>query len=214
MATKLSTGNKETIFLNIYRPPSSKISTFLDEFQNLLEIFVPSPSELIISGDFSIHVDSDLTTHKFLASLIISISLSTATLQLTMMVIPLIFSSHHPALLLSLHFSQHESYQSDHKSFTFKFFPHIRPTTERTTIQYRSYNTIDVDNFKSDILASPLYTKPASNASDIADQFYSNLRSILDIHAPIKTKTVVQRPHTPWINLFNLLTESFILVSK
>ena len=43
MATKLSTGNKETIFLNIYRPPSSKMSTFLDEFQNLLEIFVPSP---------------------------------------------------------------------------------------------------------------------------------------------------------------------------
>ena len=28
MATKLSTGNKETIFLNIYRPPSSKISFF------------------------------------------------------------------------------------------------------------------------------------------------------------------------------------------
>ena len=66
MATKLSTGNKETIFLNIHRPPSSKISTFLQEFQNLLEIFVPSPSELIISGDFNIHADSDLTTsHNF-----------------------------------------------------------------------------------------------------------------------------------------------------
>ena len=59
MATKLSTGNKETIFFNNYRPSSSKISTFLDEFQNLLEIFVPSPSELIISGDFNIHADSD-----------------------------------------------------------------------------------------------------------------------------------------------------------
>ena len=65
MDTKLSTGNKETIFLNIYRPSSSKISTFLDEFQNLLEIFVPSPSDLIISGDFNIHADYDLTTsHK------------------------------------------------------------------------------------------------------------------------------------------------------
>ena len=59
---------------------------------------------------------------------------------------------------------------------------------------------LHADNFKSDILASPLYTKPASNASDLADQFSSTLRSILDIHAPIKTKTVVQRPHTPWIN--------------
>ena len=71
MVTKLSNGNKETIFLNIYRPPSSKISTFHQEFQNLLEIFVPSPSELIISGDFNIHADSDLTIPLtiFLASL-------------------------------------------------------------------------------------------------------------------------------------------------
>ena len=62
MTTKLSSGNKETIFLNIYRPPSSKISTFFYEFQNLLEFFVPLPSELIITGDFNIHTDSDLTT--------------------------------------------------------------------------------------------------------------------------------------------------------
>ena len=67
-------------------------------------------------------------------------------------------------------------------------------------IQYRSYKTIDVDNFKNDILTSPLYTNPASNASDLADQLSSTLKSILDIHAPIKSKTVVQRPHTPWIN--------------
>ena len=66
MTSKLTSGNKETIFLNIYRPPSSKISTFFDEFQNLLEFFVPLPSELIITGDFNIHTDSDLTTpNKF-----------------------------------------------------------------------------------------------------------------------------------------------------
>ena len=165
MATKLSTGNKETIFLNIYRPPSSKISTFLQEFQNLLEIFVPSPSELIISGDFNIHADSDLTTSHNFSGILDNFHLTQ----------PINFPTHDDGHTLDLlitrssstvitHLSQHESYQSDHKSFTFKFFPHIRPTTERTTIQYRSYNTIDVDNFKNDILASPLYTKPASNA--------------------------------------------------
>ena len=59
MTTKLTSGNKETIFLNIYRP-SSKISTFFDEFQKLLEFFVPSPFEVIITGDLNIHTDSDL----------------------------------------------------------------------------------------------------------------------------------------------------------
>ena len=59
MTTKLTSGNNETIFLNIYRPPSSKISTFFDEFQNF-EFFFPSPSEVIITGD--IHTNSDLSS--------------------------------------------------------------------------------------------------------------------------------------------------------
>ena len=37
MSTKLLTGNKETIFLNIYRPPSSKMSTFLKNFKIYLK---------------------------------------------------------------------------------------------------------------------------------------------------------------------------------
>ena len=158
-------------------------------------------SSSVDSGDFNIHADSDLTTsHNFSGIL--------DNFHLTQHInFPTHDDGHTLDLLITrssstviTHLSQHESCQSDHKSFTFKFFPHIRPTTERTTIQYRFYNTIDVDNFKNDILASLLYTKPASNASDLADQFSSTLRSILDIHAPIKTKTVVQRPHTPWID--------------
>ena len=80
-----------------------------------------------------------------------------------------------------------------------KFFSHIRPTTQRSVIHYRSFKTIDIDNFKSDILSSPLYTNPASNSSDLSEQLSSTLNSILDIHAPLKS-IVVLRPHTPWIN--------------
>ena len=46
-----------------------------------------------------------------------------------------------------------------------------------------------------------LFTQnPASNSSDLSEQLSSTLNSILDIHAPLKSKTVVLRPHTPWIN--------------
>ena len=95
------------------------------------------------------------------------------------------------------HLSHHESYQSDHKSFTFKFFSHIRLTTQRSVIHYRSFKTIDIDNFKSDILSYPLYTNPASNSSDLSEQLSSTLNSILDIHAPLKSKIIVFRPYTP-----------------
>ena len=44
-----------------------------------------------------------------------------------------------------IHLSHHGSYQSIRKSFTFKFYPHIRPPTQRSTIQHSSYNTIGID---------------------------------------------------------------------
>src|SRR5207244_13415902 len=50
------------IILTIYRPPASNIGLFLSEFSSLLEDIISSPSELIITGDFNIHVD-DATCH-------------------------------------------------------------------------------------------------------------------------------------------------------
>ena len=141
---------------------------------NLLEFFVPLPSELIITGDFNIHTDSDLTTPNKFSCILDNFHLKQH----------IHFPTHDDGHTLDLlitrtssdiitHLSHHESYQSDHKSFTFKFFSHIRPSTQRTVIQYRSFKTIDIDNFKSDILSSPLYTNPASNSSDLSEQLSS-----------------------------------------
>ena len=78
--------------------------------------------------------------------------------------------------------------------------PQTRPTTKRTTLHYHCYRNFDLPAFKSDILSSVLYTDPASNASDLADQFSSTMSNILDKHAPLMTKTVVDRPPKPWIS--------------
>ena len=116
-----------------------------------------------------------------------------------MMVIPLIFSSHDPALLLSHTFlntnptSLITNLSHSNSSRTSALQPNEQPSNTAPTIPLM----LTTSKVTFSLL---LYTKPASNASDLADQFSSTLRSILDIHAPIKTKTVVQRPHTPWIN--------------
>ena len=121
---------------------------------------------------------------NFLASLIISISLSTSTLQLTMMVIPLIFSSLDPALLLSHTFlntnptSLITNLSLSNSSHTSVLQPNEQPSNTAPKIP------LMLTAFKSDILASPLYKKPASNASDLADQFSSTLRSILKFSKP------------------------------
>ena len=198
MAAGLASGNREAVFLDIYRPPSSEISAFFDEFQNLLEFFVPLPSELIITGDFNIHTDSDLTTPNKFSCILDNFHLKQH----------IHFPTHDDGHTLDLlitrtssdiitHLSHHESYQSDHKSFTFKFFSHIRPTTQRSVIHYRSFRAIDIGSFRSDILSSPLCTNPASNSSDLSGRLSSALGSMLDIRAPLKSKIVVLGPHAP-----------------
>ena len=202
MATKLTSGNKRKlsflISIVLHLLKSLPFLTNSKTFLNFLFLYLLNLSSLATSTFTLILTWQHLT--NFLAFLTTSISNSTY-----------IFPTHDDGHTLDLlitrtssdiitHLSHHESYQSDHKSFTFKFFSHIRPTTQRSVIHYRSFKTINIDNFKSDILSSPLYTNPASNSSDLSEQLSSTLNSILDIHAPLKSKIVVLRPHTPWIN--------------
>ena len=59
LCVKLSCSSSFFI-LTIYRPPLSNINTFMSELSLLLEDFASSPSELLINGDFNIHVDNSL----------------------------------------------------------------------------------------------------------------------------------------------------------
>ena len=49
------------ILLTVYRPPSSSFPYFISHFSSLLEDLATSNSELIITGDFNIHVDQPHT---------------------------------------------------------------------------------------------------------------------------------------------------------
>mgnify|MGYP003547058831 FL=1 len=214
MTTKLICGNKQFILINIYRPPShtfinpitkepvSKdlIQLFYEEFTSLLEHFISSPSELIITGDFNIHFDNPHASTKFsdiLSSFDLHQHVSFPTNDHGHS-IDLVITRSSSSLINNL--SHHDTYLTDHEAVTFKFSSHDRPLTQRTTIHYRSTKNIDLDAFKHDILTSDLYTKPASTASDLADQFSSTLSTLLDKHAPTKTKTIIDRPPNPWIN--------------
>ena len=59
---RLSISSSSFILLTIYRPPSTSLPTFIAEFSALLDFLSSVPSELIISGDFNIHVDNPSQT--------------------------------------------------------------------------------------------------------------------------------------------------------
>ena len=49
-----------------------------------------------------------------------------------------------------------------------------------------------------DIEESVLCKEPATNLIDLVDQFDSVLHELLNIHAPVVTKTVTVRSQAPW----------------
>ena len=66
-------------------------------------------------------------------------------------------------------------------------------------ITYRRINQIDINNFKTDIVESQLITNPKLSADSLYKQFHDTLSSILNTHAPLKTKSVSPKPPNPWI---------------
>ena len=215
MTSKLTSGNKQFILINIYRPPTftetdptTKMRTtkdltslFFAEFQTLLEYFISSPSELIITGDFNIHTESNDAHTKTFSDILSSFDLHQHVSFPTNdygHAIDLVITRSSSTLVKNL--SHHDTHLTDHEAVSFKFSTHTRLPTQRTLTRFRSFKDLDLPAFRSDILSSPLYTDPATTTSDLADQLSTTLTDILDSHAPVKTKTTVQRPSKPWIN--------------
>ena len=59
-------------------------------------------------------------------------------------------------------------------------------------ITERNTKNIDLDKFKLDIQKSDLITDPKHSVAELYNQFHKTLESLLDCHAPLKTKTVSQ----------------------
>jgi len=67
-------------------------------------------------------------------------------------------------------------------------------------ITYRMIKSIDLDRFREDLRSSELHNKTYPSLDDKVSDYDSSLSSILDKHAPLKTKTLVCRRRVPWFN--------------
>ena len=73
---KISLHKESFYFLNIYRPPSSSISTLFEQFQSLLEDIHHNTENLVIIDDFNFHIESTSSNSKAFNSLIDSFDLT------------------------------------------------------------------------------------------------------------------------------------------
>jgi len=187
--------------LSVYRPPNLSKTDFLTEFSSLLEILIPSTSNLFFTGDFNYHLDcsSEPSVSQFLCLL--------DTFDLTQHVT---FSTHasghtldlfitHSASSLISNIDFHILPFTDHYSIHSTINVPVFSRSPRILKQIRAIRSIDPTVFSADILASPLYTDPPADLHSYSALFSSTLSSLLDKHAPLKTISCPSKQNKPFI---------------
>ena len=72
----------------------------------------------------------------------------------------------------------------------------IPPQKKRVT--YRKLKDINLDAFCSDIRASHSLNDTTGSLDELTEHYIAGLKDLVNIHAPIMTRVVTQRPNTKW----------------
>ena len=199
-----STGNYNLRLVNIYRPPPSptnalSVALFLDEFRTFLEHLILTPEPLLLVGDFNFRVDqaNDYDARRFLSVL--------DSFDLTQHVAG---PTHHVGHTLDLVITRAsengiitnccvQQRISDHFAVHCNL-AFAKPPLERKTISFRKTRSIDFDKLCNELNNSSLILDPSPDLDVLVEQFNTTLSKLVDVYAPVKTKTVTVRPYSPW----------------
>lgn len=188
---------KSLILVVIYRPPSSSFSTFLEEVGPCLEESTVRPHELLVVGDFNIHIDSctDRNGMEF-SGLLDDLSLQQHISEPTHTgghTLDLVISRKCDELVTSTDVS--DFLIADHKAVMVTI-EISKPPIERKQITYRKLRSINID-----ALANDIRTADMNNTEDVEGclaAYDTCLSTLLEQHAPLRTKMITIRQNAPW----------------
>ena len=76
-----------------------------------------------------------------------------------------------------------------------------KPCATTRTSQCRKVRNIDLDLWNKDLKDSALYNSDLNACADpnvLTDQYHKVLSNLIELHAPVRPRTVTLRPHSPW----------------
>ncbi len=212
-------GSDSIRVLVLYRPPYNfrtnpvPISTFFDEFSSHMEGFLLSLHNIVITGDFNIHMDLlevlDTTgmtdSQKQYRQEALRFSDILASFGLQQHVSGPTHRSGHTLDLIITRCDDRplrgvpvvDSYISDHWSLLFKVCIH-RPAPVLKQVNFRKIKSVDIDAFKLDLSTSDLITSTPHDLSDLVECYNQCLGQLLEKHAPVITKDVPIKDRCPW----------------
>ena len=177
-----------------------KSSDFFTEFAEFVDSIATSNDHLLILGDFNIHWDviSNPDT-RHLSDILLSANLIQHVNERTQIhghILDLVISRENYDLVKNVAVS---SLISDHYLVNFVLSLQ-KPFVPTKRITYRKYRSIDKTAFTADLDASQLISDPPEDLEKMVDMYNDNLKNIVNKHAPIKERQLVDRQLVPWYN--------------
>ena len=155
----------------------------------------------MITGDFNIHVDlPNCPSSSPFLNLLDSFSLHqhiTFPTHSSGHTLDLLITHSNSSLVSSVDYI--DLSLSDHRALLFSIRAPNEPRTQRITNSERNFRSINISNFSSDILSSPLHATKSTSLQSYLDLFASVLSTTLDKYAPLKTITCSSRQNKPFI---------------
>lgn len=190
----------------IYRPPTTEdrrptAPIFFREFPDFLERLIADPQRLLIAGDFNFDLDDqsnrEASTFRDLLSSVNFVQHVDFPTHLKGHTLDIIASRPDDAIVFGISCTGY--LPSDHAVVQCKLSIG-KPDPVKTDIKYRKVSDINLEAFRKDILQSELYTCPADDVNELVIQYGTVLKTLFDKRAPIITRTITSRPHSPWYN--------------
>ena len=183
----------------VYRPPSSCVSTFLDEFATYVESLIMCLEPILITGDFNFHVDNSMDLHaSAFLDLLDSLNLEQhvhSVTQVTGHTLDFIITRKMDNIIECLPVS--DCFLSDHSTVLCDLNV-TRPSYLWKKMSYRKLKGINMELFKEDLRLSDLCQQTPEELHDLTHSYNTTLKRILDRHAPLRVRSVVVRPRVPW----------------
>ena len=194
--------------LSIYRPPSGSTSTFLEEFESLLHGLSERSGELVIAGDFNIHVHdiSSVFANSFLGIVndhFLHQFVNGAT-HVAGGTLDLVLARAQPDSAPISHVREVMiPAVPDHALVTFNL--HVGALNQKkqfVSVKTRNMKSLDINEFRCNILKSPLCDVDhfPDNLDDTIELYDELLAEFLDELAPITDVTVPERSGPKWYN--------------
>ena len=180
------------MFLGVgYQPPALSVVKFFEDFLSYVGFLSSLSSSFVICGDLNFQSDAMSPTVFEFKSVIDSCCLTQYIDFPTHLHGPTLDLLMAPSKFSAISDVKGSGFISDHKIISSVVdFPSLVTPMHKVVI-FRYYHKLIIDKFSSDLLANPFVSSPSDDNDLLHEQYMYGLSSLLDIHATVKTKQLI-----------------------